>query len=39
MLSLALVSIIWELMYDRQDGLINSLIGNGRREHRRRLAG
>jgi multiple sugar transport system permease protein/raffinose/stachyose/melibiose transport system permease protein len=28
MLSLALVSIIWELMYDRQDGLINSMIGN-----------
>jgi multiple sugar transport system permease protein/raffinose/stachyose/melibiose transport system permease protein len=28
MLSLALVSIIWELMYDRQAGLINNLIGN-----------
>lgn len=28
MLSLALVSIIWELMYDRQFGLINNIIGN-----------
>jgi len=28
MLSLALVGIIWELMYDRQSGLINSVIGN-----------
>jgi multiple sugar transport system permease protein/raffinose/stachyose/melibiose transport system permease protein len=28
MLSLALVSIIWELMYDRQAGLINNLVGN-----------
>jgi ABC-type sugar transport system permease subunit len=28
MLSLALVSIIWELMYDRQAGLINNVIGN-----------
>jgi multiple sugar transport system permease protein/raffinose/stachyose/melibiose transport system permease protein len=27
MLSLALVSIIWELMYDRQSGLINNVLG------------
>ena len=27
MLSLALVGIIWELMYDRQSGFINSLVG------------
>lgn len=27
MLSLALVGIIWELMYDRQSGLINSVLG------------
>lgn len=27
MLSLALVSIIWELMYDRQSGLINNMLG------------
>jgi ABC-type sugar transport system permease subunit len=27
MLSLALVGIIWELMYDRQSGFVNSLLG------------
>jgi multiple sugar transport system permease protein/raffinose/stachyose/melibiose transport system permease protein len=27
MLSLALVGIIWELVYDRQDGLINNMFG------------